>query len=410
MVKEFNTNSKKSAWVYFILIPALSIGLGLLGYQSYKWIANDGFNQFSLEIGKLWSSEKKKNPKMIVPKKSPKQQIITPYLVEMPTNNLINLGNTILKPLKKQKLLVLHDVSKEKIKHPYSQKIINNLKRINKISINPLLYKNEILGKYFDRLESERLILDDLKPDHGKLYWGLNFSPSIGYRVYDLNTNKIPGISEDQLTLFTNGLTEQKRNTTDQTITSYSFGIDVGKQFTKKLSLYSGLHFSGYGEQIKVGSIDYSNPNLSVSSFNHKKPIYASYESSLGTGLILFTNRYSYLEIPFGINYTLLELANSKIEVQMGGYLQKVSHVNALIYDFNSDYYYWFNEKDDLITKYGKGVNIGFNFTKHITNRFDFTINPHFKFSLNSTFDNSYCVDQNQYTTGIRLGFKQQIL
>ena len=46
MVKEFNTNSKKSAWVYFILIPALSIGLGLLGYQSYKWIANDGFNTF----------------------------------------------------------------------------------------------------------------------------------------------------------------------------------------------------------------------------------------------------------------------------------------------------------------------------------------------------------------------------
>ena len=42
-----------------LLVPAITIGLSLLGYQTYVWVAGETFNGFSFDIGRLWSTDVK---------------------------------------------------------------------------------------------------------------------------------------------------------------------------------------------------------------------------------------------------------------------------------------------------------------------------------------------------------------
>ena len=52
---------------------------------------------------------------------------------------------------------------------------------------------------------------------------------------------------------------------------------------------------------------------------------------------------------------------------------------------------------------------MGINLIQNLTERIELTFNPHLKFNLNSTFSDSYSVQQNQYSTGVRVGVRQQI-
>ena len=79
------------------------------------------------------------------------------------------------------------------------------------------------------------------------------------------------------------------------------------------------------------------------------------------------------------------------------------------MYDFDTDYYYWFNDEDDIINDSGIGFSMGIALIQNLTERIELTFNPHFKFNLSSTFSDSYSVEQNQYSTGVRVGVRQQI-
>jgi hypothetical protein len=246
-------------------------------------------------------------------------------------------------------------------------------------------------------------------PKQGKLYWGVNFSPAFSYRIFNIDVNKVNGIAEDQNRVYTTGLTEEKRNTLDKAITAYSFGLDFGKQIGEKFSVYSGFHIAGYGEQILVLTINQENPNFCYAEFHNRKPAYAATESTLNSKNIPFTNQYKYIEIPLGVQYTVSKFDKAKIAIDLGAYCQKVYQVNALLYDFDTDYYYWFNDNDAIIKDKGLGISVGASLIQNLTERIELTFNPYMKFNLNSTFSDSYSVYQNQYSTGVRVGIRQQI-
>ena len=122
-----------------------------------------------------------------------------------------------------------------------------------------------------------------------------------------------------------------------------------------------------------------------------------------------YKTKYSYLEVPLGVSLDFLKLNKLKITADVAVTFQKLDHVNALVYDFETDYYYWMNSKEELFRKFGIGTMGGVTLSQFVGERLEMFVNPHFKINLNSTFKKPYPVEQNQYTTGIRLGLKHQI-
>lgn len=399
-------SNKNSTWMSLLVVPAITIGLSLLGYQTYVWVTGESFNGFSMDIGRLWSSDEafEQNPL--------KEEVYLSSVQTLDSSSIFNQGKDEIIPLlNPKKTEVIEEVLEQEIKATTSMigVITNSLDRIDQVDINPLI-KNNLHSKYVLRLKSESLISPNLVPKKGKLYWGINFSPAFSYRIFNIDISKVNGVAEDQNRVYTaGGLTEEKRNSLDKAITSYSFGLDFGKQLNEKFSIYSGLHISGYGEQILVTSVDENNPNYCHAKFHNRKPAYSSTELTTNSSNIPFTNRYKYFEIPFGVRYTLSKFDKAKIAIDLGAYFQKVHKVNALLYDFDTDYYYWFNDEDDVINDSGIGVSMGIGLIQNLTERIELTFNPHFKFNLSSTFSDSYSVEQNQYSTGVRVGVRQQI-
>lgn len=390
-----------------LLVPAITIGLSLLGFQTYIWVTGETFKGFSLDIGRLWSSDDTPVDKL------DEQKTPSSYVDEVEDTEVSlssELDGIILPNLKSKNTETIKQVFEQEIVTSSSaiEKIASTLDRIDHIDINPLI-NNDLHAKYIDRLKSESLISPNMVPKQGKLYWGVNFSPAFSYRIFNIDVNKVNGIAEDQNRVYTTGLTEEKRNTLDKAITAYSFGLDFGKQIGEKFSVYSGFHIAGYGEQILVSTINQENPNFCYAEFHNRKPAYAATESTLNSKNIPFTNQYKYIEIPLGVQYTVSKFDKAKIAIDLGAYCQKVYQVNALLYDFDTDYYYWFNDNDAIIKDKGLGISVGASLIQNLTERIELTFNPYMKFNLNSTFSDSYSVHQNQYSTGVRVGIRQQI-
>jgi hypothetical protein len=406
-MQDINNNNKSSTRMSLLLVPAITIGLSLLGFQTYIWVTGETFKGFSLDIGRLWSSDDTPVDKL------DEQKTPSSYVDEVEDTEVSlssELDGIILPNLKSKNTETIKQVFEQEIVTSSSaiEKIASTLDRIDHIDINPLI-NNDLHAKYIDRLKSESLISPNMVPKQGKLYWGVNFSPAFSYRIFNIDVNKVNGIAEDQNRVYTTGLTEEKRNTLDKAITAYSFGLDFGKQIGEKFSVYSGFHIAGYGEQILVLTINQENPNFCYAEFHNRKPAYAATESTLNSKNIPFTNQYKYIEIPLGVQYTVSKFDKAKIAIDLGAYCQKVYQVNALLYDFDTDYYYWFNDNDAIIKDKGMGISVGASLIQNLTERIELTFNPYMKFNLNSTFSDSYSVHQNQYSTGVRVGIRQQI-
>lgn len=400
-------NSKNSTRMSLLLVPAITIGLSLLGYQTYVWVAGETFNGFSFDIGRLWSTDVKSEEKF----DQIENDIFNTKIKdeELPITSL-ELDEVILPSLQPKKTETINQVFEQDLitNTATNKKITSTLDRINYIDVNPLI-NNDLHAKYVHRLKSESLIFPDMVPKQGKLYWGINFSPAFSYRVFDIDVNKVNGVAEDQNRIYTTGLTEEKRNTFDKAITSYSFGVDFGKQISEKFNIYSGVHIAGYGEQILVSAANEHDPNYCYAEFHNRKPAYEAAESASNPNNVPYTNQYKYIEIPLGVQYTISKFDKAKIAIDLGVYYQKVYQVNALLYDFETDYYYWFNERDIIIKDKGIGISTGVSLIQNLTERIELTFNPYLKFNLNSTFSDSYSVQQNQYSTGVRVGVRQQI-
>tara|TARA_B100001063_G_scaffold245281_1_gene280506 strand:- start:120 stop:1343 length:1224 start_codon:yes stop_codon:yes gene_type:complete len=406
-MQNINKNSKSSKRMSLLLVPAITIGLSLLGYQTYVWITGETFNGFSFDIGRLWSTDVKSEENL---DQIDKDIFNTKIKDEEQQITSLELDKVILPSLKPKKTKVIDKVfEQDLITNTFiNKKISSTLYRINYIDVNPLI-NNDLRIKYIHRLKSESLIFPDMVPKRGKLYWGINFSPAFSYRVFDIDVNKVNGVAEDKNRIYTTGLTEERRNKSDKAITSYSFGVDFGKQISKKFNIYSGVHIAGYGEQILVSTPNEYDPNYCYAEFHNRKPSYEAAELPSAPNNVPYTNQYKYIEIPLGVQYTIYKFDKAKIAIDLGAYYQKVYQVNALLYDFETDYYYWFNERDKIIKDKGIGISSGVSLIQNLTERIELTFNPYLKFNLKSTFSDFYSVQQNQYSTGVRVGVRQQI-
>ena len=407
-----NAIRSRSVLVGIFIVPAIFAGLGLLTFQTYSLITGKPFSQFVFDIGKLWESNDSDKDKIanIETIQFPNFGIESEELVDE-TRFQNNLVNRLIIPQKKEARVVLNtdDAGKTKITGG-SQFSIAKMSVIKDVHLNTSLLNQQLL-KYYNRLESEYLVNPNIIPKKGKWYWGVSLAPSLSFRTFSYNPNLVNGVAIEGNYRYTYGLTERERNLTDKTVTSFSFGLDVGRQLTERISLESGLYISRYGEQVQVTKPDTDNPNFEGASFMGHLPVYEQYNGDEGgESLIPYTNQYTYLEVPLIFSMEVLQTGKSRISLQAGVNIQKLRAVNALVYDFETDYYYWVNNSDEIFSHFGMCTNTGIQFSKYVGEKVELFINPNFKFALNSTFKEPYAVTQKQYSSGLRVGFKKQIL
>ena len=399
----------KSKLLYWAIVPAVLLGLALLFFQTYSLVTGKTFRDFDFNIGKLWQTEASS---LRINKANPfKTLTITEKRVEQ-----LSQGPTLLANLKKlviptlpTKRMILQSSEHIEVKAntSYANELFD-LSLIDNVSIASAVQSKQ-LQKYYAKIESDYLINPDMLPKKGKWYVGGSFTPTLNYRTFSYDASQVAGIAQVDAYIYTFGLTESSRNQTDKPITSYTVGLDVGRIVTDRISVYSGIHYANYGEQIMVRVADTENPNYESAHFMGNCALYERFDPQDRADNVPYTNTYSFIEIPLGVNVTVKSFEKSKVSMDVGINLQKMDHVNALVYDFETDYYYWLNRKEEIFAKFGIGSEVGVTVSQYVGERLELFINPQFKYTLNSTLKKPSPITQNQYATGLRIGFKQQL-
>ncbi len=403
---------KKSTLASLLVIPAVVAGLGLLGLQTYSLITGKSFGDMDFNIGKLWETE----DNLQLPKDDTESiSYLQPLIKQLTEEQVLNhfdadLAKNILPSIRKKKPVQLTNNKESKKMEKRFEKELFSVETIDQVKLTSLI-RGEQFSKYVNRLEQEFLINPNITPQKGKWFVGFSFAPTLNYRTFSYDPTLVNGVAIDGNLRYTFGLTEKQRNISDRSISSYTIGFDFGNMISDKLSVFSGIHYAHYGEQVMVCHADSKNPNFQQASFHGESPSYEVFDEENRTRNLPFKNKYSYIEIPVGLSYQAFEFNKSKISIYAALSLQTLCGVNALIYDFDTDYYYyWMNEKNDVFRRFGIGSQIGLTVSQYVADKTELFINPQFKFNLNSTFKEPYPVSQNQYTTGLRIGFKQHIL
>jgi hypothetical protein len=393
-----------------VVTPLVVSGLALVGFQTYSLVTGKSFKVINFEIGKLWeqvSKNKVDTPieelefiRFVPPKVNEVLPAIYPQIISLRKVDIPEIepkNASLVKPNRYDQNFVRQ-----------FDKLDGLLTQISDIDI-PTVVQNPFLTKYYNRLSSDYLINPNISPNQGKWYVGFGFSPTLNYRSFSYDPSYVNGVAVAGNFRYTFGLTENQRNTSDKAVTSYNIGVDFGRYISSKARIYSGLHYASYGEQVMVTDADKTNLNYPNAEFMGQSPIYEVFNEENPSKNIPYTNRYAYYEIPLGLSVDCIQFEKSKISVDAGISFQKLSEVNALVYDFETDYYYWITQQNKIFRKFNLGGSLGITASQFVAERLELFINPHFKMNINSTFQKPYPVNQNQYATGLRIGFKQHL-
>ncbi len=412
VLKDRNKNIKSTASRYSLLVvTAAVIGIGLLLFQAFSVYTGKSFRPFNFDIGTLWNADDNSQVNLPIQEEDIVIQVISQ------SNNLSEVAipstpidlSRFATPMKaKEAKFVEADAVARPSKSFDLQS--TSLNRIDLLSI-PLHKTSEFAFKYMQQLENDYLINPNMQSQKGKWFYGFSFAPSINYRTFAYRDGNIAGVAQSGNTRYTYGMTETYRNQSDKAISSYYTGIDFGFNINSHLSVHSGLYYSVYGESILVNKINEDNPNYEDASFIGQVPIYSSPDNAEQGPVLDYENRYSYIEVPIVFNCIVKSTNKLDISLQLGAYFQKLDHVNALVYDFETDYYYWLPQNDvEVYRDYGFGTMAGLSISQFISKSVEIFVNPQFKMNHASTYDDSYSVVQKQYSSGLRIGLRQHII
>lgn len=410
VLNDKNKRMKTSASRYSaVAVSAAVVGIAVLLFQAYSIYTGKAFKPFNIEVGSLWNADGNSG----INEPIQENDIILEVIPQ--SENL----STIVKPrrVSTKDYFTATTVKNTQIIDPYdSERPMELLERnadfsrkLNMLSIASV-YSNDLTMKYFKQLQNDYLVNPDLKPNKGRWYVGFSFAPSLTYRQFNYSESNIAGIMNDGNTVYVYGMTESFRNNSDRMISSFYTGLDIGVALNNRITLNSGIYYSVYGESISITNIPENDINAKEAEFYGQEPLYASPDNHANGENLSYDNRYSYIEVPINIEYCVTDDEKGNINVQAGAYFRKLDHVNALIYDFDTDFYYWLPQNDlEIYKDLSVGVMGGVNLSQFISKHIEVFVNPQFKYNLHSTFAECYPVDQHHYSTGLRLGIKQHL-
>lgn len=402
--------SRRSTLVLLVAIPFITIGLTFVGIQSYNWLTGRPATPFSFDIGSLWADEA--NDVEVDEGLVKKTPIVLPVRIRpksIPGTTAPTPKRVIPKISAKNRAFIstLTVENKSESDKPMSVDLLTFPKfqqvKFDADALNPIKYK------YLKRLKQDYLINPEITPDSKKWFVGLSIAPMLSYRTFNFNDAERSGVVIAGDTRYNFGLTRDQRNRTDQSLPSFSFGLDIGRTLSKRLSVKTGFYYATYGEELQIKQANELDPNYNTAVYFNRKPQYEAFSAAPveESGGIPFTNRYAYFEIPLGIEYKLIKLKNTQLALDLGASFQRLDHVDALVYDVETDYYYWFSEKHDLFRRVGYNTSAGVVVSQYVGNTLELFVSPRMIFNMHSTYSDDFPIIQRQYSSGLKLGFKQ---
>ncbi|MFY0643094.1 MAG: hypothetical protein JXR19_01355 [Bacteroidia bacterium] len=409
VLKQKNKEVKKRISRYGILLMiAAALGFSVLAYQAVHLISGGGFKRLNFDVGALWNSDLNN----AVNEPIEEADIITEFIVERKQLRQEQFPSKVIP--KDQFAHGIKSITPKFVKEEPSQNKVlqmipfeTNLVAMDLLDISTF-GKEDFTLKYLKQLEQEYIFNPNLEAKRGKWFIGFSFAPSFSYRTFKYRPTEIIGVAQDGNTRYTYGMTESFRDGSDKAISTFYTGIDLGINIKEKWSIFTGLYYSVYGESISVSGIYEDDLNLPNAVFYEQTPLYYSPENAQSSSPLDYENRYSYFEIPVQVAYELLNMNKSKLSIELGAFVSQLDHVSALIYDFETDYYYWLPQNDlEIYRSNTLGASAGISISQFISPKVEVLVNPQFKMNLSSTFEEAYPVDQRQYSTGLRLGIKR---
>ncbi len=266
-------------------------------------------------------------------------------------------------------------------------------------------------------------------PAEGKIYLSASFSPVYSYRSLENQKADI----------------QTYYNQSENPMISYSGGINVGIQASKRLSIQSGVIYSRLGIEVdnietfaglisehndsNIGTIRETNlifvgnsigevssaesEQILVSANSSSKNLMTSYTDSPGT---LFSNIGSYdpasfsinqlfhfIEVPFMLQYKVIDRT---IDLNLlGGLSTNFLLASDVILNNDGEKSYFGTTRD--VRKVNYSGNIGIGMDIDVSKRLLFTLEPQLKYYLNS-FNNHNLIATRPYYIGLYTGVRYE--
>lgn len=391
-----------------LLAPVLTFGVALISYQTYHILAGNGFQHLDFNIGSLWSSDKGKkinyqpqNSSSFALQEKMKNASADPITVPLFTKEFNNE--------RKQKF-GFKSINEGQNTSSLNNQIISQIFNTNLDMKIVELPKSIVSLKYVKQVNQPYLFQLDVEKTPSRWSLGVNFSPTISYRYLNYQ-NKGVSFKEIGNTRYISGLTEGFKEKSDKKILAFNVGITLGYQLHKNWVLYGGVRYARQGEQVALSNFPEQDPENLNHQLYAKSPSYCSGESVNSVNTFYFKNQFDYFEFPLLLAYQTAERKNGKIELSLGIIPKVLDHANAMVYDFDSDYYYWLPNADyPIYRKWNVASSIGISVSQYLSPSFEVFAKPEFNLDLISAFTDEYIMQQKQYNLGINLGIRKHIL
>ncbi len=274
-------------------------------------------------------------------------------------------------------------------------------------------FSSMLPGEAIKRLESSTIFNPNTECKSSNVSFGFSFAPSFNFRTLNYTNAELTAVRYASDNSRLAGQSEKARKENDRLTVNQFLGFDLYVKILKNLTLQTGYYFGSYGEQLMVMEISEEDPNYAIAKTQKNpafdsEPLYCPVEENLENSekLIPYSNKFTLWEIPMIFSYHSPGIAKN-LEIQAGVVYGHLHFADALVYDFQSDYYYAVHDDDfKLFNRHFFTTAAGLTFNQTMNKNTQIFINPQFRYALTSTFTKDYPVKQNQISALLRMGVK----
>jgi len=164
---------------------------------------------------------------------------------------------------------------------------------------------------------------------------------------------------------------------------SFSLGIAVKKQVSKRSSISAGIQYTHISTQIKTGEIKDSSASFNYNNSNITTRLENFYRPGLSVSRI---NKYNLIQIPLLYSYQFATSKKLPLFINAGFSLTRIISSDALVYDsYNQAYYKNTNVFNKTQVTLTGGLHTNLSFIKHGT----LEIGPQLQYGLTNIVKNN---------------------
>ena len=192
------------------------------------------------------------------------------------------------------------------------------------------------------------------------------------------------------------------RDSSDKNVMTWNYRFAISYRIIPQLEIYTGIGVSNFEQEIQNRqAIVKADTNLVITLPNPVIYYHRGYFNINNDSTGTIRNKVTFLEIPFGIKYSLFTSARFGISLQPEISFGKMIQSSGYAYNSQDTTYRELKNADfrSIQISYGAGISFGYLLSDH----FSFEATPFYRKYHNSIFNNDHSVKQNIRQFEIRL-------